>query len=152
MNRYVGLFFFLAITALAAYAGSLFTPGDWYSELAKPAWTSPNWVFGPAWTALYIIIAFAGWLTWRHGGLGLPLMLWIIQLGLNAAWSYLMFGEHDILSALIDISAMWLVILGFILAVRQISGLAALLFVPYLLWVSYALALNGAIWQLNPVG
>lgn len=152
MKRNIALLFFLAVTAIAAYTGSRYMPGIWYADLIKPEWTPPNWVFAPAWTVLYIMIAVAGWLAWRHGGLGLALLLWFVQLGLNSAWSYFMFGEHDITAALTDITAMWVTILWFILAVRKVSGTAALLFVPYLLWVSYALALNAAIWQMNPAG
>ena len=152
MNRNYALLFFLGVTALAAYFGAQFVPGAWYEALAKPEWTPPNWVFGPAWTVLYIMIAFAGWQVWRYRGLGLALLLWFVQLGLNAAWSYLMFGQHDITAALIDIGAMWLTIVAFIVVARKVSTTAALLFVPYLLWVTYAGSLNAAIWQMNPGG
>ncbi len=152
MSRNYALLFFLGLTALAAYSGAQFMPAAWYEALAKPEWTPPNWVFGPAWTVLYIMIAFAGWQVWRYQGLGLALLLWFAQLGLNAAWSYLMFDQHDITAALIDIGAMWLTIVAFIFVARKVSTIAALLFVPYLLWVTYAGALNAAIWQMNPGG
>ncbi len=152
MNRNFSLLFFLAVTALAAFSGSQFTPGEWYAGLAKPEWTPPSWVFSPVWIALYIMIAFAGWKVWKYQGLGLALLLWFLQLGLNAAWSYLMFGQRDITSALIDICALLVSILAFIIVARKISMTAALLFVPYFLWVAFAAALNAAIWQLNVGG
>jgi len=95
------------------------------------------------------MIAIAGWIAWRAHGFGPLLWLWLLQLGLNAAWSYLMFGEKQITSALIDISALWLSILAFIVVAWPVRRSAALLFVPYFLWVTFAAALNFEIWRLN---
>lgn len=149
-NRgYLSLAAFVAVTAIAAGFGGMFLPGPWYAAIAKPSWTPPNWLFGPVWTILYIMIAVAGWLVWRARGWGPALKLWAIALVLNAAWSYLFFGREWPAGALVDIVALLLAILGFIVSARMDSRTASWLFVPYLLWVGFATALNGAIWQLN---
>ncbi|NIW24452.1 MAG: hypothetical protein GWN29_07735 [Gammaproteobacteria bacterium] len=144
------LLVFLAITFGVAAFGAQFMPGPWYAALAKPAWTPPNWVFGPVWTVLYVMIAVSGWLVWRaQPRFGLALGLWSAQLGLNAIWSWLFFGLERPGLAAIDI----LVLLGTILATAyvfaRISKTAALLLLPYALWVGFATALNIAIWMLN---
>ncbi len=158
MRRAALLLLFVVIVAVAAYAGARYLPGAWYASLTKPPWTPPNWLFGPVWTALYMMIAVAGWLVWQseddepvtNEGLGAAKGFWIAQLVLNAAWSPAMFGAHRIGLALIIIAAMWLTISAFIATTWPRRRLAAWLFVPYLVWVSYAGALNFAIWRLNP--
>jgi benzodiazapine receptor len=150
MQRNLMLIGFLAITALAATTGAKFTPGAWYLTLAKPSWTPPGWLFGPVWTVLYVMIAVAGWMVWREAGWSTPLVFWGVQLILNTAWSVIMFGAHRIGWALADLVLLWLAIAGFILTAWPISSTAALLFLPYLAWVSFAGALNFAIWRLNP--
>lgn len=145
----VSLIVFLAIVAAAAATGIQFRPGEWYETLVKPEWTPPNWLFPPVWTALYIMIAVAGWRVWLAQGLGRATLIWAIALALNAVWSYIMFGQHHIALAAADIIALWLAILAFILVARKVDTLATALFVPYLAWVSYAAALNIAIWRLN---
>lgn len=149
MAKYISLLVFVAIVAAVALSAGTFEPGAWYDGLAKPEWTPPKWVFPVVWPILYVMIAVAGWNVWRFHGLGLPLAVWFVQLGLNAAWSYYMFGINRIDLAMFDIAAMWLAILAFIVLTWRVSRSAALLFVPYLAWVSYAAALNFAIWQLN---
>lgn len=149
MNKYVSLVAFLVLVAAAALTGMQFQPGDWYVALNKPSWTPPNWVFPVVWTILYTMIAIAGWLAWRAEGLGKAIVIWGAGLALNALWSYLMFGRHEIGLALIDIAALWLAIAGFIGATWTIERRAAYLFLPYLAWVSLATALNFAIWQTN---
>lgn len=125
-------------------------PGEWYAGLRKPQWTPPNWLFAPAWTVLYIAVAVAGWLVWRNRRrVDAALMLWGLQLATNAAWSWLFFGLHRPGLALLDILAMLGLIVGFIDAARHINRTAALLFVPYALWVTFAGALNCAIWLMN---
>lgn len=126
--------------------------GDWYAALNKPSWNPPNWVFGPVWTALYIGMAVAAWLVWRKNGLAaawLPLLLFGVQLFLNAAWSALFFGMRSPGIAFADIVLLWIAILATIVAFGRISSLAATLLVPYLAWVSFATALNWSIWRLN---
>ena len=112
MTKYAELLVFLLLVAGAAYFGMTYEPGPFYAALQKPTWTPPDVVFAPVWTLLYVMIAIAGWIAWRAHGFGPLLWLWLLQLGLNAAWSYLMFGEKQITSALIDISALWLSILA----------------------------------------
>ncbi len=149
MTKYSGLLVFLLLVAGVAYIGMNYLPGPFYAALEKPAWTPPNEVFAPVWTVLYVLIAIAGWIAWRAQGFGPLLWLWLLQLCLNGAWSYLMFGEKQIHYALTDIAALWLAILAFILVAWPVRRSAALLFVPYLLWVTYAAALNFEIWRLN---
>ena len=149
MQRNLVLIGFLVVTALAATTGAKFMPGPWYANLAKPDWTPPSWLFGPVWTVLYIMIGVAGWLVWREAGWSAPLLFWGAQLVFNTAWSVIMFGAHKIGWALADLVLLWLAVVGFILAAWPISSTAALLFVPYLAWVSFAGALNFAVWRLN---
>ena len=130
--------------------GFLTTIGSWYHELEKPGWQPPDWLFGPAWTILYLMIAIAGWRIWIADGYGAALLVWCVNLVFNAAWSWLMFCKHRIDLALADAIAMLLTILAFISLALPHDAIAAYLFVPYLLWVAYATALNGAILQRNP--
>jgi tryptophan-rich sensory protein len=142
---------FVVACGLAAATGVLFPPGAFYERLRKPSWQPPRWVFAPVWTLLSILIAVAGWLVWRSGGPGIELALgaYALQLILNAAWTPLFFGLRRPDLALCDIVAMWLAIALTIALFVPISPLATLLLVPYLLWVSFASALNYAVWTLN---
>lgn len=151
MTSWLTLVPFLAAVVVVALAGMKFMPGEWYAALAKPPWTPPNWVFAPAWTTLYLMIAVAGWLVWRAEGVGPALAIWVANLMFNAAWSWLMFGRHEIGWALADAMAMLITIVLFVVAAWSVSRAAALLFVPYLAWVGYATALNWAIFARNPV-
>ncbi len=161
MRRYISLVVFIAVVAAMAVTAGLFMPGPWYAGLAKPSWTPPSWLFAPVWSVLYLMIAVAGWLVWdkqRGDGtaigaassdLTLGLWLWVAQLIFNGLWSPTMFGAHQIGLALIVICALWLSIAGFIVATWQRRRTAAVLFLPYLVWVSFATALNFAVWRLN---
>jgi len=142
---------FLLLVFGAASTGAFVRPGAWYASLVKPSWNPPAWLFGPVWTTLYLMIAAAGWLVWRRGALGrTALVFWGLQIALNASWTLLFFGLHRPLWALFDIAALWLSILAFVWTAWPASRAAALLFVPYLLWVGFATALNAALWRLNP--
>lgn len=148
-----GLVCFLALVVAVASTGAAFRPGAWYETLTKPVWTPPNRVFPVAWAALYLMIAVAGWLVWRQSGIagaGAALGLYLLQLVLNAAWSWLFFGLHRIDLALAEIVILWLSIAATLVAFHAVRPLAAVLLVPYLAWVTYATALNFAIWRLNP--
>jgi len=146
---------FVAACFLASGIGQLLggSPrGEWYRGLAKPTFTPPSWVFGPAWTALYICMGLAGWLVWLRRGsvaVGAPLALFAVQLALNAAWTPLFFGLRSPGLAMIDIVALWLAILLTAGAFFRVSAAAGWLMLPYLLWVSFAAALNFSIWRLN---
>lgn len=149
----LGLFLLLAF--LAAGIGSLatFTSVDtWYATLRKPSWNPPSWVFGPVWTTLYVLMAIATWRVWRaesSNGARLVVRLYGAQLGLNALWSVLFFGLHRPGAALIDVVVLWLVLIRMLVRFRETDTLAALLWTPYVLWVSFAAVLNAAIWELN---
>ena len=145
----MALVVFLILVSLAAWTGSRFKPGAWYAQLQKPVWTPPNWLFPVAWSALYVIIAIAGWLVWRSGGVTAALLIWVLQLIFNAAWSWLFFGRRLMRVAFLDIALLWLAIIAFILTSWPVSRVAALLFVPYLLWVSFAALLNWQIARMN---
>lgn len=150
MTYYLSLLIFAGLVCCAAVSGAMFSPGDWYETLNRPPWTPPNWLFPVAWTALYIMMAIAGWRIWKADGFGPALAVWGGGLVFNAAWSWIMFGQHEIGWALADLAALWISILVFIWLAFPIDRQAALLFVPYLIWVSYAGALNLNIWQTNP--
>jgi translocator protein len=140
--------FALAMLVVGLFGGS-FRPGVWYKGLIKPWFTPPDWVFGPVWTVLYILIATAGFLVWRRAGWSTALAFWIANILLNGLWSVLMFGQNRIDLAMIDISGMWLTIVGFMVTAYRIDARATWCFAPYLAWVSLATALNFSIWRMN---
>ncbi len=143
---------FLALClAVGVAAGVVTAPAvaEWYPTLNKPSWTPPSWLFAPAWTVLYVMMAVAAWLVWKAGNAKTALILFFAQLLLNFAWSVLFFGAHSPGLGLIDVAAMWLAIAATIFAFAFRSRLAAFLMVPYLCWVSFAAALNAAIFMLN---
>ena len=121
----------------------------WYPGLSKPVWTPPSWVFGPVWTLLYPMLAVAGWLAWREGRARKGTLLYLLQLTLNAAWPWIFFGERRIGWALVCVGALWLAILGTLVAFWRVSRGAAILLLPYLGWVGFALALNATVWWMN---
>jgi tryptophan-rich sensory protein len=125
----------------------------WYAGLVKPPFNPPNWIFGPVWTTLYVLMAFALWRILRlHTQPALrrrAIRLFYAQLLLNALWSWLFFAAHSPLLGLIDIVPQWLLILATIATFRRLDGWAALCLVPLALWVGFATVLNAAIWSLN---
>lgn len=127
-------------------------PGIWYRSLNKPSFTPPPAVFGPVWTALYTLIAVSGWRLWRRRtvpGARPALALWLAQLGLNAAWSPLFFGQHRLVLALADIVALEGTVLACMAAARPVDGVASALLAPYAAWVGFAGLLNGEIVRRN---
>ena len=148
----------LALVAGAALFGVGFPPGPWYESLAKPPGTPPNWLFGPVWTLLYLLIAFAGWRLWlaradRDARLAAAarsaLGLWGLQLALNAAWSWLFFGLHRPGLALANIVALFVAIVLLVRVAGRARPAAARMLLPYALWVGYAAWLNAGLWWLN---
>jgi tryptophan-rich sensory protein len=123
--------------------------GHWYPQLSKPAWTPPAWVYGPVWTLLYPMLAVAGWLAWREGRSRRATLLYLLQLALNAAWPWIFFGERRVGWALVCVLLLWFAILGTLVAFWRVSRGAAVLLLPYLAWVGFAVALNAAIWRMN---
>ncbi len=150
MGDWLSILPFALIVMTAASTGAIFTPGPWYETLRKPSWTPPKWAFPVVWTTLYIMIAAAGWLVYKAEGIGPALGVWAINIVLNAMWSWLMFGRHDIKLALYDAGGMFLTIVLFMALAWPVSQVAAALFVPYLIWVGTAFALNWRIWRDNP--
>jgi translocator protein len=122
---------------------------NWYAGLAKPSWTPPGSIFGPVWSALYLSMAVAAWLVWRRPDAFVPLTLFGIQLIFNAAWSWLFFGLHRPGAAFVDIVLLWLAIAATTVVFWRRSMPAGMLFAPYLIWVTFAAALNFAVWRLN---
>ncbi len=148
----LGLAGFVGACVLVAFSGAVFRPGEWYEQLAKPSWRPPNWLFAPAWSALYLTIAISGWLVWRdHGvsGAALPLAIYVLQLALNAVWSPIFFGLHRPDLAFFEIALLWLSIVATIALFFPLQQSAALLLLPYLAWVTFAAALNFSVWRLN---
>lgn len=145
------LAFALAVAAAAAVGGlGVAGPAAEYQSLVRPSWAPPSWLFGPVWTVLYVMIALAGWVAWRRAGWTAGLTWYAIQLVLNAAWTPLFFGAGWYVAALVDIVALWLALgVTVVLFWRRSSRLAALLLVPYWVWVTYATALTAAIVALN---
>ncbi len=154
MRVWLALLGFLVVVFVAASFGAVFQPGAWYAGLAKPSFNPPSWVFAPVWTVLYVLMAVAAWLVWRARGsvaaAAAPLAAWLVQLMLNALWSWLFFGLHRMGLALVDIVALWFTIVVTIALFWRVRHLASWLMAPYLAWVSFAMVLNGALWRLNP--
>jgi translocator protein len=122
----------------------------WYTDLTKPRWTPPNWLFGPVWTILYVLMAIAAWLVWRQVGLtAAPMRLFLLQLLLNVAWSALFFRLRSPGLAFAEIVMLWFAILTTSIEFWGAVPAAGWLLLPYLTWVSYATALNFSIWRLN---
>lgn len=148
----IGLVLWVLASFAAAWIGSQFMPGDWYASLAKPSWNPPSGVFGPVWTILYLLMGVAAWVVWREAGFSgarLALSLFIVQLVLNALWSYLFFGLQQPMVAFVEIVVLWCTIMATMLAFWQVRPSAGALLVPYLCWVSFASALNYQLWRLN---
>ncbi len=140
--------------AVAGAGGLVTTPQieTWYAQLTKPTWTPPDWVFGPVWTLLYGLMAVAAWLIWRSGRsrqTRTALFLFAAQLFLNFCWSWLFFGLHWPGAAVAEIVALWLTIMLTLITFWRRVAAAGWLLVPYLLWVTFAGALNAAVWWLN---
>lgn len=151
MRGWLGLVFFLVLVAIAATLGAMAMPDEWFASLQKPSFNPPNWIFGPAWTLLYILMAVAAWRVYRVAGWGLAIGLWLIQLAVNALWSPAFFGMHRIDLALLVIIALDILVIATIAVFFRKDRIAGGLMLPYLGWIAFATALNLAIWQLNPV-
>jgi tryptophan-rich sensory protein len=141
--------FIIAVVALGSLIGLLNIPGEWYQSLQKPFFNPPNWLFGPAWTTLYILIGEAGARTWLSGRSSGRMKIWFVQMGLNFLWSPAFFGLQSPLLGLVVILPLLIAILAFIGTSRPFDRVAAWLFVPYALWVAFATLLNLSIVVLN---
>jgi translocator protein len=134
----------------AGLIGSLFTFAaipTWYAGLIKPSFSPPNWIFGPVWTTLYILMGIAMYLVWQKKR---KLTLFLIHLGFNAGWSIVFFGLHSIAGGMVTIVILWGLIVALIREFYRIDRRASYLLVPYLVWVSFASVLNFSLISLNP--
>jgi len=150
-----GLILWLAACFVAAAVGASASlqAGTFYAQLIRPDWAPPATVFGPVWTVLYAMMAVAAWLVWKRCELPvarLALVLFVIQLVLNALWSWLFFGWNLGALSFLDIVVLWALIVATLALFWRIRPLAGVLLVPYLGWVTFASVLNYAMWQLNP--
>ena len=150
MNHWFALILFLLLVIGGGLlTGWLTAPGEWYAQLKKPPFNPPNWLFGPVWTAIYVLIAIAGWRVWRRGVGGWPIRLWAMQIVLNFLWSPTFCAAHQIGLALAVLLMLLAIILAFIAASWRSDRVAALLFVPYATWVAFATVLNASILVMN---
>lgn len=151
----VGLVLFLALCLGIGALGAAVTATSvktWYAALAKPSFNPPDGVFGPVWTVLYILMAIAAWRVWRVADREMvqgALTLFALQLALNLGWSVVFFGLERIGPAIAVVVVLDVAVVATALAFRPLDRIAALLLVPYMLWVGFATVLNIAIWRLN---
>lgn len=156
MKKYLIMIVFAGLCLSIGSLGTLFTipaiPG-WYAGLAKPFFSPPNWIFGPVWTILYILMGISAFFIWSKGTKNKKvreaLKLFAIQLFLNAIWSPVFFGARNLLLALLIIIAMWIYIVKTIMAFSKLDKNASYLLYPYIAWVSFATILNFSVWLLN---
>jgi tryptophan-rich sensory protein len=151
----LGLAGWLFLTFCAAAVGGIASAdaGTFYGELVRPAWTPPGWLFAPVWSFLYAAMAVSAWLVWRARGFresAPALILYILQLAVNALWTWLFFAWRLGGIALADALLLLVLVLAMIFSFRRTSIIAALLLVPYLVWVGYASILTLYLWKLNP--
>lgn len=154
-KQIIGLVAWLAVSFIVAAIGSAASiqAGPFYTQLIRPEWAPAPNLFGPVWTILYALMGIAAWLVWRVGGFRAArtaLTLFLVQLVVNALWSWLFFGWHLGGLAFADIVPLWVLIVATLIAFWRVRPLAGALLIPYLLWVSFASALNYSVWQLNP--
>jgi translocator protein len=154
-GSWISLVPFVVVCFTAAAIGALFTNtsvNTWYAQLRRPEWTPPNWIFGPVWTTLYLMMAFSAWLVWRSSTWSesaAALTLFCVQLILNSLWSVIFFGLRRVGAAFGEVLILWMMIVATAVAFLPFSLLAAWLLFPYLAWVGFASYLNFRIWQMN---
>ena len=155
-KQILGLVAWLIVCFIAAAIGSIasLNAENFYAQLVRPQWAPPGSVFGPVWSVLYALMAISAWLVWRIDGFGRTgsaLLLFLVQLVVNALWSWLFFAWKLGAFSFAEIILLWVLILATVFVFWRVHKLAAVLLVPYLLWVSFASILNYSIWQLNPM-
>lgn len=152
IQRWGGLALWIALSFLPATTAIFVDTGPWYSNLNRPAWTPPSWMFGPVWTLLYLMMGVAAWRVWlKHGftHARAALLIYLVHLAFNAAWTVIFFGMHMITLAAVEIVVLWLMIAALIVMFSQRDRIAAGLLVPYVLWVTYATTLNVGFAVMN---
>jgi tryptophan-rich sensory protein len=155
-GQILGLIGWLVVSFAASAVGAVASiqAKSFYSQLVQPAWAPPPWIFGPVWTILYALMAISAWLVWRSGGFytnRAALSFFIVQLFLNALWSWLFFAWHRGALAFADTLLLWAAIVATLVLFWRVSLLAGALLIPYLLWVGFASALNYTLWKFNPL-
>lgn len=156
MRELLALAGFVVLCLAVAAAGGAVTSTSvdtWYAALEKPAFNPPDWVFGPVWTALYLMMALAAWRVWRlprERGVRAALGLWALQLALNLTWSYVFFGARMMGAALAEIAVLLVAIVATLALFWRLDRIAGALLVPYAAWVAFAMVLNASLWRLNP--
>jgi tryptophan-rich sensory protein len=156
MKKFGKLVCSVSVCLLTGFLGSFVTMDSvstWYADLSRPSFTPPDWTFGVVWPILYVMMGISAFLIWNVGldkrQTKVAIRLFIIQLVLNGLWTPIFFGLHLIALALVEIVLLWVAILLTLLAFWRISKLSAFLLIPYILWVSFAVVLNAALWYLN---
>jgi benzodiazapine receptor len=157
LNKITKIVVALIICLMVGYSASIVTRPSvetWYPTIIKPSFNPPNWIFMPVWTLLYILMAVAAGLVWdkikeQNQEVKVALGFFLIQLTLNAIWSYIFFGLKNPMLALIEIALLWLMIYETYLKFTKINKTAGYLLIPYMAWVAFAGILNASIWWLN---
>jgi tryptophan-rich sensory protein len=156
LQQFSGFLGWLTLSFLTATLGSIASvqARSFYADLIQPAWAPPGWLFGPIWTLLYLMMAIAAWLVWRRDGFSsarFALIFFVVQLAVNALWSWLFFAWHLGGAAFADILVLIVLIAATMLLFWRHSRIATLLLAPYFFWVCFAAILNFSVWQLNPL-
>ena len=141
---------FFAACGGAGATGAMFPPGDWYKTLNKPSWTPPDWVFPVAWTTIYLLISFAGARVAMMEGSGYALAFWAMQAAFSTLWTPVFFGLRRLKGALLVMAPLWVAVLGATVSIFALDVWAGLAFVPYMVWVTVAAALNASVAGMNP--
>ena len=151
MNSIISLVVSFIVCFAAAAIGTRFLPDEWFKNLNKPSWNPPNRLFAPVWTILYALMAIAAWQVSEQAGVkAVPLLaLFVVQLAMNAAWTWIFFGLRLPDRAFAEIVVLWVLIAATLIGFWQMNPLAGLLLLPYLAWVTFASFLNLTIWRLN---
>lgn len=157
MNRFLKILIFVATCIGVGFVSGMATQSgvdDWFPTLEKPSFNPPNWVFAPVWSFLYILMGVAAGRVWgridfERDNVKKALLFFWVQLALNALWSVLFFVLHNPLIALVEIILLWLMIYETYAKFKSIDKIAGWLFIPYLLWVTFATVLNAGLWWLN---
>ena len=156
MKKFGKLVFSVSICLLTGFLGSFVTMDSvttWYSDLSRPSFTPPDWTFGVVWPILYVMMGISAFLIWNKGlvkrQVKIALGLFVLQLVLNGLWTPIFFGLHMIAIALVEIVLLWVAILLTIIVFWRISKASTFLLFPYILWVSFAVFLNAALWYMN---
>lgn len=154
-TQFFALVGWLGVSFAAAAVGGYASvqAASFYAALFQPGWAPPPWLFGPVWSLLYTMMGVAAWLVWRQGGFSAnraALILFLVQLAVNAAWTWTFFGWQMGALALVNIVVLWVLIALTLTLFWRVRVVAGALLIPYLAWVSFAGVLNLSLWQLNP--